>query len=197
MTQINNNKKKEKSRIRSKKVNSKNKRGKGTKQDFRRRIVTIKRDSRRHDPPLPSELTDQIIDKFAKSTIKDYENRYYSSRQSKKDRQKLLFMAKLDMIEQDDGVYNPNNENVANTINTAYRIFSANDLQKYPGLKSFARMIFYGLKFMGNFDGENTNEYKKTKRFFIKFLNIIFNLNILENISDHELINDELLNNFY
>ena len=43
-----------------------------------------------------------------------------------------------------------------------------------PGLNDFARMIFYGLKYMGNQDDENSSEYKKTKRFFIKFTNKIY-----------------------
>jgi len=184
--------KKIKSRIRNKSHTQKH--GKGTKQDFRRRTVTIKRDARRHDPPLPSELTDQIIDELSKSTIKDYASRHRSSRQTAKNNKKFMFMVQLDMLEQDDGVYNPNSEDVANTMNTAYRIFSARDLQNYPGLKDFARMIFYGLRFMGNQGGENTTEYKKTKRFFIKFLNNVFNKNIDERISDDELVSDRVLN---
>ena len=57
-------------------------------------------------------------------------------------------------------VYDPNNKDIANAMSTAYRIFSANDLQNYPGLNDFARMIFYGLKYMGNQDDENSSEYK-------------------------------------
>lgn len=183
--------KKIKSRIRNKSHTQKH--GKG-KQDFRKRIVIIKRDALRHDPPLPSELTDQIIDEFSKSTIKDYESRHRSSRRTAKNNKKFMFMAQLDMLEQDDGVHNPNNEDVANAMNKAYRIFSARDLEDYPGLKDFSRMIFYGLRFMGNQGGENTAEYKKTKRFFIKFLNNVFNKNIDERISDRELVADEILN---
>ncbi len=192
-------KKRKKIKSRSKLRNKSNtqKRGKGTKQDFRRRIVSIKRDARRHDPPLPTELTDQIVNELSKSTIKDYESKHRSSRQSAKNNKKFMFMAQLDMLDQDDGVYNPNNENVANAMNKAYRIFSARDLQNYPGLKDFSRMIFYGLRFMGNQGGENTAEYKKTKQFFIKFLNNIFNKNIDERISDDELVSDQILNGLY
>jgi len=114
-----------------------------------------------------------------------------------KDRKKLMFMAQLDMLEQDDGVYDPNNKDIANAMSTAYRIFSANDLQNYPGIKDFARMIFYGLKYMGNQDDENSSEYKKTKRFFIKFVNNVLNKNINERISDEDLVTDEILNNLY
>ena len=50
--------KKIKSRIRNKSHIQKH--GKGTKQDFIRRIVTIKRDARRHDPTLPQELIENF-----------------------------------------------------------------------------------------------------------------------------------------
>ena len=106
-------------------------------------------------------------------------------------------MEYLDMLEQNDGTYDPNNEDVANAMNMAYRLFSARDLQNYPGLKDFARMILYGLKFVGNHNGENTTGYKKTKRFFIKFLNNVFNKNINERISDDELVSNQILDSLY
>jgi len=198
MGQKHRNKTKERARTKKQKkekAKAKNKTGKGTKQDFRRKIITIQRDSRKH--LLPDELTDQIRNEFSRATIKDYESRHRSPRRMAKDRKKSMFMAQLDMLEQDDGVYDPNNKDIANAMSTAYRIFSANDLQNYPGLNDFARMIFYGLKYMGNQDDENSSEYKKTKRFFIKFTNNVLNKNIDERISDEDLVADEILNNLY
>ena len=91
MGQKHRNKTKERARTKKQKkekAKAKNKTGKGTKQDFRRKIITIQRDSRKH--LLHDELTDQIIKEFSRATIKDYERRHRSPRRMAKDRKKLM-----------------------------------------------------------------------------------------------------------
>lgn len=190
-------------KVKIKKRNMKTKRrkrvnkAKGKEKYVKEKIKLIEQISQKQDPPLPPELIHEIASKFAMPIIKDYERRHKSFRLAAKEREKLIFMTQLDMLEQDDGLYNPNNEAVANTINKAYRIFSSRDLETYPGLKGFAIMIFNGLRFMRNYNGENTREYEKTKKFFIKFLNNVFDKNIDESISDEDLTSDQILFSLY